>query len=201
MNYLSSALIPIAIPLVFWFLALRFPAQKLSGDGPTLKELLPKYTKWDVFYLCAYLLLWIPVTAAIYYPLHWLMEWHWSSIQNAADTLVYTMSDVALHSTAQSTAKLAEVPGGIDEPIPRVTAHEIGHAFLLQHRQDVINLMASKKSGYALNEAEIAQARAAAHAKFVPTTKENSVSNPKPVIPSAPELAPTGRPPGSADGG
>ncbi len=100
----------------------------------------------------------------------------------------------------KDSAKLAEVPGGIDEPIPRVTAHEIGHALSLQHRQDVINLMASKKSGYALNEAEIAQARAAALAKFAPAAKENSESNPKPVIPAVPESARTVRPPGSADG-
>ena len=91
-------------------------------------------------------------------------------------------------------AKLTEVPGGIDEPIPRVTSHEIGHALSLHHRQDVINLMASKKSGYALNEAEIAQARAAALAKFATTAKENSESNSP-----APESARTVRP-GNADG-
>lgn len=66
----------------------------------------------------------------------------------------------------KDTAKLAEVPGGLDEPIPRVTSHEIGHALGLQHRQDVINLMASKKSGYSLNAQEIALARATAMAKF-----------------------------------
>lgn len=87
----------------------------------------------------------------------------------------------------KDSAKLAEVPGGIDEPIPRVTSHEIGHAFSLKHRQDVTNLMASKKSGYALNEVEIAQARAAALAKFATAAKENSESNPKPVVPPAPD--------------
>lgn len=119
---------------------------------------------------------------------------------------VKELTDNGFHSgstgfiVVKDSAKLAEVPGGIDEPIPRVTSHEIGHAFSLQHRQEVINLMASKKSGYALNEAEITQARAAALAKFATAAQENSELNPKPVIPPAPESARTVRPPGSADG-
>ena len=66
----------------------------------------------------------------------------------------------------KDTARLAEVPGGLDEPIPRVTAHEIGHALSLQHRQEVTNLMASGKSGFLLNEAEITATRAVAISKF-----------------------------------
>ncbi len=62
----------------------------------------------------------------------------------------------------KETASLRQVEGGIDEPIPRVTAHELGHALTLLHRQDHTNLMASGTTGTRLNAGEIAQARAAA---------------------------------------
>lgn len=62
----------------------------------------------------------------------------------------------------KDTAELDPVPGGIDEPLPRVSAHEIGHALDLPHRQDVFNLMASGTTGTSLNEAEIRTARKAA---------------------------------------
>lgn len=62
----------------------------------------------------------------------------------------------------KDTASLHEVAGGIDEPLPRVSAHELGHAFSLPHRQAVTNLMASGTTGTTLNAEEIAQARAAA---------------------------------------
>lgn len=65
-------------------------------------------------------------------------------------------------SMVKETARLRKVPGGIDEPLPRVTAHELGHGLTLAHRQDNTNLMASGTTGTTLNEAEIAQARAAA---------------------------------------
>ena len=59
----------------------------------------------------------------------------------------------------QETAKLREVEGGIDEPIPRVTAHELGHALGLPHRQARTNLLASGTTGTILNEDEKAKAR------------------------------------------
>ena len=59
----------------------------------------------------------------------------------------------------KDTANLREVPGGLDEPLPRVTSHEIGHALGLKHRQDTTNLMQSGTTGFTLNEAEIAIAR------------------------------------------
>jgi hypothetical protein len=59
----------------------------------------------------------------------------------------------------KETAALRKVEGGIDEPLPRVTAHELGHGLGLPHRQDTTNLMASGTTGTLLNEAEVAVAR------------------------------------------
>ena len=62
----------------------------------------------------------------------------------------------------KDTASLRNVTGGLDEPLPRVTSHELGHAFGLSHRQDTTNLMASGTTGAWLNEEEIKMARASA---------------------------------------
>jgi hypothetical protein len=69
---------------------------------------------------------------------------------------VWMGSDFAL---VQETARLREVEGGIDEPIPRVTAHELGHALGLPHRQDRTNLLASGTTGTLLNAREVETAR------------------------------------------
>ncbi len=60
----------------------------------------------------------------------------------------------------KDTASLRAVPDGLDEPLPRVTSHELGHALGLRHRQETTNLMASGTTGASLNDAEIATARA-----------------------------------------
>jgi hypothetical protein len=60
----------------------------------------------------------------------------------------------------QETARLRPVPGGIDEPLPRVTAHELGHSLGLPHRQDRTNLLASGNNGTTLSEKEVETARA-----------------------------------------
>jgi hypothetical protein len=62
----------------------------------------------------------------------------------------------------QETARLRKVNGGIDEPIPRVSSHELGHALSLVHRQATFNLMASGTTGTILNEMEVAHSRATA---------------------------------------
>jgi hypothetical protein len=59
----------------------------------------------------------------------------------------------------KETAKLRKVAGGIDEPIPRVSAHELGHALGLSHREDRTNLLASGTTGTLLNAEEVKAAR------------------------------------------
>lgn len=62
----------------------------------------------------------------------------------------------------KDTARLNAVAGGIDEPLPRVSAHEIGHALGLLHREDQVNLMASGTTGTSLNGQEVRIARTTA---------------------------------------
>ena len=68
----------------------------------------------------------------------------------------------------KDTASLRPVEGGIDEPLPRVTSHELGHALGLIHRQATFNLMASGTTGTTLNteEIEIARGHAVAMERF-----------------------------------
>jgi hypothetical protein len=62
----------------------------------------------------------------------------------------------------KDTASLREVPGGMDEPLPRVSSHEIGHALTLQHCTNEHHLMFRGTTGWKLDQEEIAQARKAA---------------------------------------
>jgi hypothetical protein len=62
----------------------------------------------------------------------------------------------------KETAELKRVSGGLDEPLPRVTAHELGHALELPHRQDGTNLLSSGTTGIGLNAKEVSIARARA---------------------------------------
>jgi hypothetical protein len=65
-------------------------------------------------------------------------------------------------AVVKETARLRPVEGGIDEPLPRVTSHELGHALGLPHREQRTNLMASGTTGTLLNESEARRARARA---------------------------------------
>jgi hypothetical protein len=65
-------------------------------------------------------------------------------------------------AVVRETARLREVEGGIDEPIPRVTAHELGHMLGLSHRQAETNLLASGTTGTLLIREECETARVAA---------------------------------------
>ena len=80
----------------------------------------------------------------------------------------------------KETASLRTVEGGIDEPIPRVTAHELGHALGLRHRQNWTNLMQSGTTGTLLNAAEVSTAREVAKklagAAPVATWRERAVA-------------------------
>ena len=82
--------------------------------------------------------------------------------------------DVAV---VQETASLREVEGGLDEPLPRVTAHELGHALGLPHRQARTNLLASGTTGTRLNAREVEIVRASAkEVKGVRTVTELKVA-------------------------
>lgn len=63
------------------------------------------------------------------------------------------------YALVQETARLREVEGGIDEPVPRVTAHELAHGLGLAHRQDTTNLLASGTTGTSLNAREVETVR------------------------------------------
>ncbi len=101
--------------------------------------------------------------------LEWVLELRPAATQGERLFNLYYLKQMGpngVHFTeaifVKDTASLHEVAGGIDEPLPRVSSHELGHAFSLPHRQDKTNLMASGTTGTAFNAEEIARARAAA---------------------------------------
>lgn len=59
----------------------------------------------------------------------------------------------------KETAELRAVPGGIDEPIPRVTSHELGHTLGLSHHRDESHLLASGTTGTVLGPDEAETSR------------------------------------------
>jgi hypothetical protein len=62
----------------------------------------------------------------------------------------------------KNTASLREVAGGIDEPLPRVSSHELGHSLGLNHQTNEVQLMTRGTTGFQLQPEEIQHARAAA---------------------------------------
>jgi hypothetical protein len=67
---------------------------------------------------------------------------------------VYMGDDYAI---VQETASLREVEGGIDEPVPRVTAHELGHALGLAHDPTYDALMHSAPIATKVTEQDLAR--------------------------------------------
>jgi hypothetical protein len=74
----------------------------------------------------------------------------------------------------RETAELVPVRGGIDEPLPRVTAHELGHGLGLGHQENRTHLMAEGTTGSMLGAAEVERARNAA--RSIPGTQSAEAS-------------------------
>ena len=91
----TPLLISVAVPLVFWWLARRFPAPELTQDGPSLAELAPRFRKWEFVLVLVYMALWAPVAAALAAPLHYLAEWKARALQADAQTFVFYMEGAA----------------------------------------------------------------------------------------------------------
>lgn len=95
-SVLTSLLTAIAIPVVFWLLARKYPAPQLSAEGPSLEALWPKYRKWEWIILVAYMALWFPVSAAIYWPLHLVARLRAEGMRENPDTFVFFADGAAL---------------------------------------------------------------------------------------------------------
>lgn len=93
---LGALLTAAALPLVFWWLATRYPAPQLLEEGPTLAELAPKYRKWEVALVVLYMALWAPVSAAIWYPLHLVARARAEEMREDAEAFVFFMDGAAL---------------------------------------------------------------------------------------------------------
>ncbi len=102
--------------------------------------------------------------------LDWLLKCFPAKSRRADCLHVYYIKQFAVNGVflrqqsmvVKDTARLRAVEGGLDEPLPRVTSHELGHALGLPHRQAVTNLMASGTTGWSLEAKEIETARATA---------------------------------------
>jgi hypothetical protein len=93
---LVSILTAAAISLVFWWLARRFPAPQLSAEGPSLAELAPKYRRWEVISTFAYMVMWFPVSAIVFTPLHLVAQWRAQAMQADSATFVFFADGAAL---------------------------------------------------------------------------------------------------------
>jgi hypothetical protein len=88
----------------------------------------------------------------------------------------FSMNGVWLgrEAVVKETAKLRTVNGGIDEPIPRVTAHELGHALGLSHRENRTNLLSrSAESSAQSNRGQ----PMLANARFQPSAGPGRISD------------------------
>src|SRR5262245_17812631 len=93
---ISSLLTAIAVPIIVWLLAWKYPAPQLSDEGPSLEVLRPKYRKWEWIFLVAYLALWAPVSTATYWPLHLVATWRAEAMQDTPGTFVFFVDGIAL---------------------------------------------------------------------------------------------------------
>jgi len=99
---------------------------------------------------------------------HWMIQLCPPETLGAQVYNIYFVKEMSVNGISlkdavfvKDEAVLTSVPGGLNEPLPRVTAHELGHKLSLEHRQNGTNLMTPGTTGISLNEAEIKQARTA----------------------------------------
>jgi hypothetical protein len=119
---LGALIAALALPLVFWWLATRYPAPELVQDGPTLEELAPKYRKWEVAIVVLYMALWAPVSAAIWYPLHLVAQARAEDMRADAEAFVFFMDGAALWLPAFFMALL--VAGLLVDPLVKALLRE-----------------------------------------------------------------------------
>jgi hypothetical protein len=92
---ITTALIALLVPLLYLWLAKKFPAPELKKEGLSLESLLPKYRKWETRLTLVYIVLWLPVTAVLYLPLHYLAKYRGLALQEGPESLVYIMETAA----------------------------------------------------------------------------------------------------------
>ncbi len=158
---------------------LRAPAAPSVGVTLTHSDIARIYRKVNEIWHAAGIHLWVesvrsesPATlsghsAETLFPLDSLLALRPFSTRNPAMFHVYYLAAMPVNGIyidqdgifVQQSAVLRSVPGGIDQPLPRVTAHELGHAMGLRHRQAWTNLMASGTTGTSLNEEEVQKVR------------------------------------------